>query len=131
MTPVLCVRLSLLLAAQAHEAAQTAAEASFYEHLLGRRQAGSLKEQLAAAIAKEHKAKVTANIAESNMLCQALEMECTKQLAVGESMLQVPSMYQFEGRHKACMKRFEVSKGSPAVRQAFCALFILNLAATL
>jgi hypothetical protein len=45
-------------------------------------------------------------------------MECTKQLAVGESMLQVPSMYQFEGRHRACMKRFEVSRGSPAVLQA-------------
>lgn len=92
---------------QAHEAANAAAEASFYEHLLGRRQADSLKEQLAAAIAKEHKGKVTANVAESNTLCQALEMECTKQLAGGQ-VLQVPSMYQFEGRHKACMKRFEV-----------------------
>lgn len=79
---------------------------SFYEHLLGRRQAGSLKDQLAAAIAKEHKGKVTANVAESNTLCQALEMECTKQLAGGG--LQVPSMYQFEGKHKACMKRFQV-----------------------
>jgi hypothetical protein len=118
--------LRLLFAAQAHEAAQAAAEASFYEHLLGRRQAGSLKEQLAAAIAKEHKAKVTANIAESNTLCQALEMECTKQLAVGDSMLQVPSMYQFEGRHKACTKRFEVSNGSSAVLQAFCALYTVN-----
>lgn len=92
--------------AQAHEAAQAAAEVSFYEHLLGRRQAGSLKDQLAAAIAKEHKGKVTANVAESNTLCQALEMECTKQLAGGG--LQVPSMYQFEGKHKACMKRFQV-----------------------
>jgi hypothetical protein len=94
------------LVLQAHEAAQAAAEASFYEHLLGRRQAGSLKDQLAAAIAKEHKGKVTANVAESNTLCQALEMECTKQLAGGG--LQVPSMYQFEGKHKACMKRFQV-----------------------
>lgn len=93
---------------QAHKAAKTAAEASFYEHLLGRRQAGSLRAQLAAAIAKEHKAKVTANIAESNTLCQALEMECTKQLAGAGATIQVPSMYQFEGRHKACMSRFEV-----------------------
>jgi hypothetical protein len=76
---------------------------------LGRRQADSLKEQLTAAIAKEHKAKVTANVAESNTVCQALEMDCTKQLAGLDGMLQVPSMYQFEGRHKACMKRFEVS----------------------
>lgn len=111
-----------MLLCQAHEAAQAAAEASFYEHLLGRRQAGSLKEQLAAAVAKEHKAQVTANVAESNTLCQALEMECTKQLAGVDSMLQVPSMYQFEGRHKACMRRFEVSKGCLAELQAFCAV---------
>jgi hypothetical protein len=93
---------------QAHKAARAAAEAAFYEHLLGRRQADSLKQQLAAAIAKEHKGKVTANVAESNTLCQALEMECTKQLAGVEGLIQVPSMYQFEGRHKACVKQFEV-----------------------
>lgn len=93
---------------QAHTAAQATAEAAFYEHLLGRRQADNLKQQLAAAIAKEHKGKVTANVAESNTLCQALEMECTKQLAGVEGLIQVPSMYQFEGRHKACVKRFEV-----------------------
>lgn len=68
-----------------------------------------MKEQLTAAIAKEHKAKVTANVAESNTVCQALEMDCTKQLAGLDGLLQVPSMYQFEGRHKACMRRFEVS----------------------
>lgn len=104
---------ALCLLPQAHESARAAAEASFYEHLLGRRQAGDLKQQLSAAIAKERKAKVTANVAESNTLCQALEMECTKQLAGLEGRLQVPSMYQFEGRHNACMKRFEVRAAEP------------------
>lgn len=101
-------------ALQAHLAAQAAAEGSFQDHLLGRRQAGSLKAQLTAAIAKEHKAKVTANVAESNTVCQALEMDCTKLLVGSDLKLQVPSMYQFEGRHKACMKRFEVRSAMPA-----------------
>jgi hypothetical protein len=90
---------------QAHAVAEAAAETAFREQLLGRRQAGSLREQLTAAVAKEHHAKETANIAESNTVCQAHEMECTKQLA---NKVQVPSLYQFEHAHKACMKRFEV-----------------------
>jgi hypothetical protein len=66
---------------QAHATAQQAAEALLQEQLLGRRQAGALGQQLAAQIAKERKAKETANIAESNAVCQALEMACSKQLA--------------------------------------------------
>lgn len=93
---------------QADQAARIAALALFREQLLGRRQADDLQQQLDAAVAKEHKAKVTANIAESNVLCHDLEMACIKLLDAAASGVQVPSMYQFEGRYKTCEKSFQV-----------------------
>ena len=80
----------------------------FHEQLLGRRQADDLLQQLYAAMDKEHKAKVTANVAESNVLCHELEMTCIKLLGASGSV-QLPSMYQFEGRYKACEKNFQVT----------------------
>eukprot|EP00882_Tetradesmus_deserticola_P022407 GHRQ01024311.1.p1 GENE.GHRQ01024311.1~~GHRQ01024311.1.p1 ORF type:complete len:488 (+),score=152.10 GHRQ01024311.1:293-1756(+) len=93
---------------QAEERARAEALAVFREQLLGRRQAEALAGQLESAIAKEAKAKRTANLAESNVVCQALEMTCSKLLAGMASGLSIPSMRQFERRYGACLATFEV-----------------------
>jgi hypothetical protein len=93
---------------QAENRAREEALAIFKEQLLGRRQAEALQAQLDAAISKEAKAKRTANQAESNVVCQAHEMTCSKLLAGMSRGLQIPSMRQFEGRYKACLATFEV-----------------------
>lgn len=93
---------------QAENRARDEALGVFKEQLLGRRQAEALTAQLEAAITKEAKAKRTANVAESNVVCQAHEMACSKLLASMARGLQIPSMRQFEGRYKACLATFEV-----------------------
>jgi hypothetical protein len=93
---------------QAENRAREEALAVFKEQLLGRRQAEALQAQLDAAITKEAKAKRTANLAESNVVCQAHEMACAKLLAGMTDGLQIPSMRQFEGRYKTCLATFEV-----------------------
>eukprot|EP00879_Flechtneria_rotunda_P018322 GHRR01019219.1.p1 GENE.GHRR01019219.1~~GHRR01019219.1.p1 ORF type:complete len:405 (+),score=112.09 GHRR01019219.1:767-1981(+) len=102
--------------AQADREARQAAIVLFKEQLLGRRQADALQQQLDAAIDKESKAKATANIAESNILCQELEMACIKQLDAASTRAQLPSMYAFEGRYTSCMRAFEATCVGPARR---------------
>lgn len=99
---------------QAENRAREEALAVFKEQLLGRRQAEALTAQLEAAITKEAKAKRTANVAESNVVCQAHEMACSKLLASMARGLQIPSMRQFEGRYKACLATFEAKCVGPA-----------------
>jgi hypothetical protein len=93
---------------QAENRARDEALAIFKEQLLGRRQAKTLRAQLDAAMSKEAKAKRTANVAESSVVCQAHEMTCAKLLASMAGGLQIPSMRQFEGRYKTCLATFEV-----------------------
>jgi hypothetical protein len=100
---------------QAENRARDEAIAVFKEQLLGRRQAEALQAQLDAAITKEAKAKRTANVAESNVVCQSHEMKCAKLLASMSGGLQIPSMRQFEGRYKACLATFEVRAAAAAV----------------
>lgn len=95
-------------ALQADKAARASAVILFHEQLLGRRQADDLLQQLYKAMDKEHKTKVTANIAESNVLCHELEMTCLKLLDASGGV-QLPSMYQFEGRYKHCERNFQVT----------------------
>ncbi|WIA40191.1 hypothetical protein OEZ86_013580 [Tetradesmus obliquus] len=99
---------------QAENRARDEALGVFKEQLLGRRQAEALTAQLEAAITKEAKAKRTANVAESNVVCQAHEMACSKLLASMARGLQIPSMRQFEGRYKACLATFEAKCVGPA-----------------
>eukprot|EP00878_Enallax_costatus_P036433 GHUV01040915.1.p1 GENE.GHUV01040915.1~~GHUV01040915.1.p1 ORF type:complete len:206 (+),score=52.28 GHUV01040915.1:343-960(+) len=62
---------------------------------------------------KEHKGKVTANVAESNVLCHELEMACIRLLDASGGV-QLPSMYQFEGRYKSCERNFQAKCVGPA-----------------
>jgi hypothetical protein len=112
----LLLLLLLLHSLQAENRARDEALAIFKEQLLGRRQAESLQAQLDAAISKEAKAKRTANLAESNVVCQAHEMTCAKLLAGMAGGLQIPSMRQFEGRYKTCLATFEVSFMQDVIR---------------
>ncbi|KAF6248953.1 guanylate-binding protein [Scenedesmus sp. NREL 46B-D3] len=99
---------------QAERRAREEALSVFKEQLLGCRQAEALQAQLDAAVTKEAKAKRTANQAESNVVCQAHEMKCAKQLAGMAGALQIPSMRQFEGRYAACLATFEAKCVGPA-----------------
>jgi hypothetical protein len=96
------------LCLQADAAARDAALTLFQTQLLSRRQGSSLKESLIAGMDKEYKARETANIAESNTLCQDLEMKC-EQLLDRLGVMQVPSMRRFELNYQECHAQFEVS----------------------
>ena len=77
--------------------------------MLGRRQGGSLKESLITGLDKEYKGRETANVAESNTLCQDLEMKC-EQLLDRLGVMQVPSMRRFELNYQECHAQFQVGK---------------------
>eukprot|EP00877_Chromochloris_zofingiensis_P014120 jgi/Chrzof1/8962/Cz03g31040.t1 len=97
---------------KADATARGAALRFFQDKLLGRRQGTTLKEQLIVAIDKEHKARATANIAESNTVCQQLEMKCERLLDAA-SGVQLVSMHKFEDGFKKCQQKFEAACVGP------------------
>jgi hypothetical protein len=92
---------------QADATARAAAVKLFKSQLLGRRQGDSLQAALVAAVDKEFKTRSTANIAESNAVCQRVEMSCSRLLDQLAAMA-VPSMRRFEQGYADCYKHFQV-----------------------